>query len=122
MEGAHQWVCRMEPIADGHVDRLAIRLLHQETQLDLQILEKLMGERLRYGGLKPLLMGRSDHVLTKALQRLQEVGAIQAGLAADLKTKTYGLTPIGKLALLRAHEFRPINMTIDAYLAAQAAV
>ncbi len=110
----------MEPIGVGHVDRLAVRLLNQESQLDLQILEQLMGERQRYGEFKPLLAGRSDHVLTKALRRLQEAGAIQAGLASDLKTKTYGLTPIGKLSLLRAHEFRPINTTIDAYLAAQA--
>jgi hypothetical protein len=111
----------MEPLAEGHVDRMAVTLLDQETELDLQSLEALMGERQRYSALKPLLAGRTDNVLTKALRRLQENGAIQAGLTPDLKTKTYGLTAIGKLCVLRVHEFRPIETTIGAYLAAHSA-
>ena len=111
----------MEPLAVGHADRAALALLNQEPPMDMQVLEELMGERKRYGELRPLLAGRGDHVLTKSLQRLQALGAVQAGLAPDLKTKTYGLTALGKLIIFRVHEFRPIHTSIQAYRDAQAA-
>lgn len=108
----------MEPLPEGYEDRIALRLLNQEPPLDLQILEDLMGARKRYSDLKHLLRGRNENVLTKALQRLQDCGAIQSGLTPDLKMKTYGLTALGKLIIFRVHEFRPIATSIQAYLRA----
>lgn len=111
----------VKPLQDGHEDRIALELLNQDPPLDLQVLEELMGERKRYSDLRRLLKGRSDYVLTKSLQRLQARGAIQAGLSPDLKTKTYGLTSLGKLIIFRVHEFKPIHKSIQAYKESQAA-
>lgn len=110
----------MQPIDEGHEDQVALELLNQQPPIDLQVLEELMGEPRRYRDLRPLLAGRGDYVLTKALQRLQDRGAIHQGIDPDLKTKTYRLSTLGKLVIFRVHEFRPIHSSIDAYLKAQA--
>jgi DNA-binding PadR family transcriptional regulator len=54
-------------------------------------------------------------VLTKALRALREQGLIQNGLRHDLKTKTYHLTSLGKLAILRSREMLPHHRSIEAY-------
>lgn len=110
----------MEPLAVDVEYRLALELLNQEP-LSMAILEALMGERRRYSELRPLLDGRNDNVLTKALRRLQDDGIIQAGLSRDLQHKTYGLTGLGKLVIFRAHEMLPHHASIEAYKRAQAA-
>lgn len=115
------WCVMVAPLPKGHEDRIALELLNQEPPLDLQVLEAIMGERKRYSELKHLLKGRREFVLTKALRRLQDRGAIQPGLAPDLKTKTYGLTSLGKLIIFRVHEFKPIHRSIQAYKESQAA-
>jgi len=102
-------------LGDDAEYRIALRLLQQEPRFDLDIVEDLVGERRRYSALKPLPRGRNDNVLTKALRRLQDEGVIQAGLSRDLKQKTYGLTPLGKLVVFRVHEMVPHRQSIEAY-------
>lgn len=94
---------------------LAARLLTQETGLDRAIVERLVGRPCRYSELKPLLRGRNDNVLNKALARLREEGVIQQGV--DLKTghKSYSLTTLGKLVVFRLHEMVPHRESILAY-------
>lgn len=95
--------------------RLAVELVAQPARTQLDILEALMGEPRTFTDLKPVLAGRNNNVLTKALRSLREKGLIQPGLAADLKTKRYGLTPLGKQVILRSHEMIPHQQSIDAY-------
>jgi DNA-binding HxlR family transcriptional regulator len=104
-----------EPLDQDTEYRLAVRLLQQEPRLDLEVLEDLVGERRRYGELKRVLRGRNDNVLTKVLRRLQDEGLVQAGLSRDLKQKTYGLSPLGKLVVFRVHEMVPHHESIRAY-------
>lgn len=94
---------------------LAIHLLSQPARTQLQILEALMGEPKTFGELRPLLRGRNNNVLTKALRALREQGLIQSGLRQDLKTKTYRLTSLGKLVILRSREMLPHHESIEAY-------
>ena len=95
--------------------RLALRLLNQTPPLDRQILDALVGRPKRYKELRPLLDGRNDNVLNKALRRLRDDGLIQSGLDLDAKQKTYRLTALGKLALYRMHEMLPHHQSIEAY-------
>lgn len=94
---------------------MAVRLLAQPARTQMQILEALMGEPKTFSELRPLLEGRNNNVLTKALRALREKGLIQTGLRDDLKTKTYRLTPLGKIVLLRSHEMIPHHQSIEAY-------
>lgn len=94
---------------------LALKLLSQPARTQLQILEALMGEAKTFSELRPLLKGRNNNVLTKALRSLRENGLIQTGLRDDLKTKTYRLSSLGKLVILRAHEMIPHQQSIEAY-------
>lgn len=109
----------LEPLPEDHEYKVALDLLNRDP-LDLQVLEDLMGQRKRYSELKHLLKGRRDDVLTKSLRRLQNFGAIQAGLTQDLKHKTYGLTALGKLVIFRVHEMIPHHRSIEAYERARA--
>lgn len=94
---------------------LAIHLLSQPARTQLDILEALMGEPKTFSELRPLLRGRNNNVLTKALRALREQGLIQVGLRQDLKTKAYRLTSLGKLAILRSREMIPHHQSIEAY-------
>lgn len=105
----------MEALQADHDYRVAYRLLGKGASIDTEVLEALMGGRLRYGELKHLLRGRNDNVLTKALRRLQDEGVIQQGVTRDLKAKTYGLTALGKLVWIRMHQMVPHHESIEAY-------
>lgn len=94
---------------------LAVRLLAQPAQTQLELLHELMGEPKTFTELRPVLKGRNNNVLTKALASLREHGLIQTGLRDDLKTKTYRLTSLGKLVILRSHEMVPHHESIQAY-------
>ncbi len=94
---------------------LAVQLLAQPAKTQLQILEALMGEPKTFTQLKPVLRGRNNNVLTKSLRSLREKGMIQTGLQSDLKTKTYRLTSLGMLVILRCHEMIPHHQSIEAY-------
>lgn len=94
---------------------LALKLLAQPARTQLQVLEALMGEPKTYSELKPVLKGRNNNVLTKALRPLRETGLIQSGLKDDMKTKTYRLTSLGKLVILCSHEMLPHQQSIEAY-------
>ncbi len=94
---------------------LALQLVGQPARTQLSILEALMGEPQTFTGLRPVLAGRNNNVLTKALAALREKGLIQTGLQADLKTKVYKLTSLGKLVILRSHEMHPHQQSIEAY-------
>ena len=95
--------------------RLALRLLQQEPPLDREIVETLVGAPRRYRELKPLLRGRNDNVLTKALLRLRDDGIIKQGIDLDAREKRYALTELGKVVLFRLHEMVPHHNSIQAY-------
>ncbi|MBW3582042.1 MAG: winged helix-turn-helix domain-containing protein [Euryarchaeota archaeon] len=94
---------------------LAVQLVAQPARTQLDILEALMGEPKTFSEIAPLLKGRNNNVLTKALRALRNKGLIQTGLRDDLKTKTYRLTSLGKLVILRSHEMIPHQESIEAY-------
>lgn len=95
--------------------RLAVRLLHQDPPLDREILEVLVGRPRRYRDFKPLLKGRNDNVLTKALTRLRDEGLIKQGLDWETKEQRYALMELGKLVIFRLHEMVPHHESIRAY-------
>jgi DNA-binding HxlR family transcriptional regulator len=95
--------------------KLAVRLLNQEPALDRRIVEALVGRPARYRDLRPLLGGRNDNVLTKALARLRTEGVIKQGLILDTKERKYALTELGKLVVFRLHEMVPHRESIEAY-------
>lgn len=113
---------QLERLADDHEYRVAIRLLDQEPAFDREILEALVGGRKRYSDLKPLLHGRNNNVLTKALARLRDEGVLQSGLTQDLQDKTYALTTLGVLAVFRMHEMIPYHRSKEAVQRGRAAV
>lgn len=95
--------------------RLALRLLDQTPPLDREIVEKLVGQPCRYRDLRPLLAGRNDNVLNKALARLRGDGIIKQGFDAGSGDKRYTLTELGKLVVFRLHEMVPHRQSIEAY-------
>ncbi len=111
-----------EPLPADYEYRVAIRMLDQEPPFDREIVEALVAGRKRYGELKPLLGGRNNNVLTKALARLREEGVIQSGLTQDLKDKTYRLTKLGVLVVFRLHEMIPYHRSKEAVQRGRAAV
>lgn len=94
---------------------LALRLLNQEPPFDRRILEDLVGRPKRYSELTPLLDGRNDNVLTKALRRLREDGLIQQGVDLDRDQKVYHLTELGKATVFSLHQMVPHWQSIQAY-------
>jgi DNA-binding HxlR family transcriptional regulator len=95
---------------------LAARLLAQDPPTDRDILEALVGAPRRYRALKPLLRGRRDNVLTKALKRLREDGLVQQGIDLDAgHERVYSLTNLGTLVVFRLHEMIPHHESIRAY-------
>lgn len=105
------------PLPEPDIEyKLAARLLGKRDDLDLKILESLVGRPRRYSELKPLLKGRRDHVLTKSLQRLRRDGVIDQGLdlQQDDPERYYSLTNLGVLAVFRVHEMRPVQESIEA--------
>lgn len=99
----------------------ALRLVSQPARTQLEVLEALMGEPRTFTELRPLLAGRNNNVLTKALASLREHGLVQTGLRDDLRTRVYRLTSLGKLAILRSHEMLPHQWSIETYRRGQAA-
>jgi len=99
--------------------QLAHELWAQESQLDRAILHELVGQPCRYGDLKPLLGGRGDFVLTKALKRMRSKGIIKHGVDLRSKQGTYALTNLGKLVVFRMHEMVPIERSLDAFARGQ---
>ena len=94
---------------------IAVRLLGQESGLDLEILDSLVGRPQRYADLQDLLKGRNDTVLNRALSRLRDEGVIQQRLEVRTRTKLYGLTALGKLVIYRLQQMRPHHESIEAY-------
>ncbi len=102
--------------------RTAARLLNQEPPLDREIVEALVGRPSRYSELQPLLRGRNDNVLNKALARLRDEGVIQQGVDIERNHKTYSLTTLGKFVIFRLHEMVPHHDSILAYQRGAAAL
>lgn len=110
-------------VADEEYDA-AVRLLSGNA-LDVQIMEGLIGRPRRYSDLQPLLKGRSDNVLNRALDRLLEADLIdrvtQPGPTTPIHT--YELTPLGAhalFALARLREAHRLDAFARAYYAARA--
>lgn len=112
-----------QPAKDAEL-ALAVRLLGHRTAIDLELLDSLVGQPMRYAALQDLLKGRNDTVLNRALSRLTREGLVQQRLDVRHRHRVYGLTALGKLVLYRVQQMRPVQQSIDAYrrgLAAQAA-
>ncbi len=93
---------------------LAVRILGHDTSLDFDIVDALVGQPARYGDLKPLLEGRNDNVLNRALARLRDDGIIEQRLDLAEKTRVYALTALGKLVYGRVQQMRPYHEGIAA--------
>lgn len=105
------------PLPEPGVEyKLAARLLGKQDDLDLRILESLVGHPHRYTDLKPLLRGRGDHTLTKALERLRRDGMVDQGfdLAGTHPERYYALTRLGVLVVFRIHEMVPVHESLQA--------
>ncbi len=103
------------PLPEPDVEyRLAARLIGKKDNIDLRILEALVGHPKRYTELKRFLKGRRDHVLTKALGRLRRDGLIDQGLdfAKDRPGSYYALTNLGVLVVFKVHEMKPVHESI----------
>lgn len=99
-----------------HETKLAHWLLGRESDLDLRVLETLLGEPKRYRDLRDLLLdGSSDTPLTRALRRLGERGLIRQGMNLDHPDdpRYYAATSLGVAVVLKAHEMLPIQKTLD---------
>lgn len=79
----------------------AHRLLGKESPLDRQILQKVLGSPARFRELRPLIEGRSDNVLTLALDRLEDEGLIKrrADASGDAVVPRYHVTDFGTQVL-----------------------
>lgn len=99
-----------------HEVKLAHWLLGRESSLELRVLEALLGEPKRFRDLRSALVeGPSDTPLTRALARLGERGLVRQGMNLDDRgdPRYYAATSLGVLAILKAHEMRPIALTLD---------
>ncbi len=99
-----------------HELKLAHWLLGRESDLDLRVLEALLGEPKRYRDLRNDLIpeGKSDTPLTRALKRLGKRGLLRQGMHLDDPgdPRYYAATSLGVLVVLKAHEMRPIQETL----------
>lgn len=99
-----------------HEVKLAHWLLGRDSTLELRVLEGLLGEPKRFRDLRAALVsGRSDTPLTRALKRLGERGLVRQGMNLDDRgdPRYYTATSLGVLAVLKAHEMRPIALTLE---------
>lgn len=101
---------------EDHELKLAHWLMGRESDLDLRVLEALLGEPKRYRDLRDLLLeaDSSDTPLTRALRRLGERGLVRKGMNLDEPgdPRYYAATPLGVRVVLKAHEMRPIEETL----------
>lgn len=101
-----------------HEAKLAHWLLGRESDLDLRILEALLGEPKRYRDLRDQFIdGASDTPLTRALDRLGDKALVRKGMNLDDPDddpRYYSATSLGVRVALRAHELRPIAETLEA--------
>lgn len=99
-----------------HEIKLAHWLLGKESDLDLRVLESLLGEPKRYRDLRDrLLEGSSDTPLTRALKRLGERGLIRQGMNLDDPDdpRYYAVTSLGVRVMFKAHEMRTLQDRVD---------
>lgn len=99
-----------------HEIKLAHWLLGKESNLDLRVLESLLGEPKRYRDLRDhLIEGSSDTPLTRALKRLGERGLIRQGMTLDDPDdpRYYAVTSLGVRVMFKAHEMRTLQDRID---------
>jgi DNA-binding HxlR family transcriptional regulator len=71
--------------------------LANKPGLELAILQALIGRPKRYTELKPLLGGRRDHNLTRALRRLRNEGVLRqrSDVSQDPPVDSYELSDLG---------------------------
>lgn len=83
--------------------------------MDYAIVDALVGQPQRYTDLKPLLSGKNDKGLDRALDRLKSDGLIQQGYDVSRKESRYALTIIGKLVWSKVQQ----NLAFDTIVAYQ---
>ncbi len=99
---------------------LAHELLARDG-LPLAILEALVGQPHRWSELKPLLAGKGDENLRKALLSLRNKGLVRPGVDLASKQKVYALSNLGRLTILKVHEMVPTFLSIQSYQRGEAA-
>lgn len=99
-----------------HELKLAHWLLGRDSDLDLQVLERLLAEPKRYRDLRGLLApGASDTLLTRALGRLGDRGLVRQGMNLEDPgdPRYYAATSLGVLVVLKVHELKPVSQTLQ---------
>lgn len=99
----------------------AMRLL-RGNPLDVRVLDAVVGQPRRYSELRPLLAGKADHNLTKALERLTRLGALsqRSHAEAGKRTDVYALTSLGdaiRLAMAKLGSVHEMAQLARAYFA-----
>lgn len=86
------------PAQPDPIVQAAHRILGKESPLDRQVLRHLAREAARFRDLRPFLDGRSDNVLTVALDRLEDEGLLKRRLDASARPAVprYVLTAQGR--------------------------
>lgn len=93
---------------------LAHELRTDAGRLRSDILHELLKGPKRFRDLRPLLGGKSDTPLTRALAKLAEQGLIRQGLdfAQDDDHRYYAPTGLGVAVVLKSHEFAPTEAVL----------
>lgn len=99
------------PPEQDHEAKLAYGLLALGRELPLQVLHELLQGPKRYRDLKPLIEGKTDTPLTRALSFLADSGLIRQGLdfTKGDDARYYMPTGLGVAVVLKTHEFKPVN-------------
>lgn len=94
--------------AEGHEARLAYEIMAESSGMRLAVLHELLKGPKRFRDLKPLVEGRSDTHLTRALGKLTDAGLVRQGLdfTKGDDARYYAPTGLGVAVVLKAHEFR----------------
>ncbi len=99
------------------------RLLGRPNNLDRRIMDELVGRPKHYGELKSLLDGNRGRNLAMALNRLQRDGLVEQRIDTSTRPpgKSYELSNLGVLVVLRMHEMIPAFVAAETLLRGQAA-
>lgn len=100
--------------SEDHELKLAHALLGGDGDLDLRVLERLLGQPQRFRDLKDLVQGSSDTPLTRSLKRLGEAGLVRQGMNLDDPgdPRYYAATRLGVHVTLKVHEMVPVERTL----------
>lgn len=100
---------------DDHFEVDAAVQLLARNPIDLQILERLVGQPQRFSELRQALPVRNDTELTRALQRLRDLTLIdqRGDFSKEPVARTYQLNPLGISVLFTVARIQSVNQSIE---------